>query len=71
MLEVKMSESENSARIIVVGVGGAGNNAVNRMIDENIAGDSAQAHSLRLERRQRRRTRMISRLLSRERTWYS
>ena len=38
MLEVKMSESENSARIIVVGVGGAGNNAVNRMIDENIAG---------------------------------
>ncbi|MCR5370682.1 MAG: cell division protein FtsZ [Clostridium sp.] len=38
MLEVKMSESENSARIIVVGIGGAGNNAVNRMIDENIAG---------------------------------
>lgn len=38
MLEVKMSESENSARIIVVGVGGAGNNAVNRMIEENIAG---------------------------------
>lgn len=38
MLEVKMSESENSARIIVVGVGGAGNNAVNRMIDENTAG---------------------------------
>lgn len=33
-----MNESENSARIIVVGVGGAGNNAVNRMIDENIAG---------------------------------
>jgi len=38
LLEVKMNESENSARIIVVGVGGAGNNAVNRMIDENIAG---------------------------------
>ncbi|MDD6196611.1 cell division protein FtsZ [[Clostridium] aminophilum] len=38
MLEVKMSEAENSARIIVVGVGGAGNNAVNRMIDENTAG---------------------------------
>lgn len=33
-----MSEAENSARIIVVGVGGAGNNAVNRMIDENTAG---------------------------------
>ncbi len=29
---------ESSARIIVVGVGGAGNNAVNRMIDENIGG---------------------------------
>ena len=38
MLEIKINETENSARIIVVGVGGAGNNAVNRMIDENIAG---------------------------------
>ena len=38
MLEIKINESENAARIIVVGVGGAGNNAVNRMIDENIAG---------------------------------
>ncbi len=38
MLEIKINESENSARIIVIGVGGAGNNAVNRMIDENIAG---------------------------------
>ena len=38
MLEIKINEAENSARIIVVGVGGAGNNAVNRMIDENIAG---------------------------------
>ena len=38
MLEIKKNESENAARIIVVGVGGAGNNAVNRMIDENIAG---------------------------------
>ena len=34
MLEIKINESENAARIIVVGVGGAGNNAVNRMIDE-------------------------------------
>ncbi len=33
-----MNENEGAARIIVVGVGGAGNNAVNRMIDENIAG---------------------------------
>ena len=38
MLEIKINESENAARIIVVGVGGAGNNAVNRMIDENSAG---------------------------------
>ena len=38
MLEIKINESENAARIIVVGVGGAGNNAVNRMIEENIAG---------------------------------
>src|SRR5690554_1085727 len=29
---------EAAAKIIVVGVGGAGNNAVNRMIDENIMG---------------------------------
>ncbi len=38
MLEIKMNETENTARIIVIGVGGAGNNAVNRMIDENIVG---------------------------------
>jgi cell division GTPase FtsZ len=38
LLEIKINEAENSARIIVVGVGGAGNNAVNRMIDEDIAG---------------------------------
>ena len=38
MLEIKTNEAETAARIIVVGVGGAGNNAVNRMIDENICG---------------------------------
>ena len=38
MLEIKINESESAARIIVVGVGGAGNNAVNRMVDENILG---------------------------------
>mgnify|MGYP004504041515 FL=1 len=38
MLEIKLPETESAARIIVVGVGGAGNNAVNRMIDENVAG---------------------------------
>lgn len=38
MLEIKINEAENSAKIVVIGVGGAGNNAVNRMIDENIAG---------------------------------
>ena len=38
MLEIKLNEDDNTAKIIVVGVGGAGNNAVNRMIDENIEG---------------------------------
>ena len=38
MLEIKTNESEAAARIIVVGVGGGGNNAVNRMIDEQITG---------------------------------
>ena len=38
MLEIKVAESDTSAKIIVIGVGGAGNNAVNRMIDENIGG---------------------------------
>jgi len=38
LLEIKINEAENSAKIVVIGVGGAGNNAVNRMIDENIAG---------------------------------
>lgn len=38
MLEIMTNEADSSAKIIVVGVGGAGNNAVNRMIDENIAG---------------------------------
>ena len=32
------NEAESSAKIIVVGVGGAGNNAVNRMVEEAIAG---------------------------------
>ena len=38
MLEIRSNEADNSAKIIVIGVGGAGNNAVNRMIDENIGG---------------------------------
>ena len=38
MLEIKMNESESSAKILVIGIGGAGNNAVNRMIEENIIG---------------------------------
>jgi cell division protein FtsZ len=33
-----MNESEFAARIIVIGVGGAGNNAVNRMIEQKISG---------------------------------
>ena len=38
MLEIMTNEADSAAKIIVVGVGGAGNNAVNRMIDENISG---------------------------------
>ncbi|MCD8045852.1 MAG: cell division protein FtsZ [Clostridiales bacterium] len=38
MVEIMSIGAESSAKIIVVGVGGAGNNAVNRMIDENIGG---------------------------------
>jgi len=38
LLEIKTNDAESAAKIIVVGVGGAGNNAVNRMIDESISG---------------------------------
>ena len=38
MLEIRTNEADVAAKIIVVGVGGAGNNAVNRMIDESICG---------------------------------
>ncbi|MCI5621769.1 MAG: cell division protein FtsZ [Lachnospiraceae bacterium] len=40
MLEIttKTTDNSSSARIVVIGVGGAGNNAVNRMIDENVSG---------------------------------
>ena len=38
MLEIKTNDAETAAKIVVVGVGGAGNNAVNRMIDEAIEG---------------------------------
>ncbi|MBR5738881.1 MAG: cell division protein FtsZ, partial [Lachnospiraceae bacterium] len=33
-----MNETDSGARIVVIGVGGAGNNAVNRMVDENLNG---------------------------------
>ena len=38
LLEITTTAADNNAKIIVIGVGGAGNNAVNRMIDENIGG---------------------------------
>jgi cell division protein FtsZ len=38
LLEIKSNNQEFAAKIVVVGVGGAGNNAVNRMIDEGIEG---------------------------------
>ena len=37
-IEIEMNVPEAAAKIIVVGVGGAGNNAVNRMIEERIVG---------------------------------
>ncbi|MDD4524949.1 MAG: cell division protein FtsZ [Lachnospiraceae bacterium] len=38
MIEVKEDNTESAAKIIVLGVGGGGNNAVNRMVEENVAG---------------------------------
>ena len=38
MLEIKNNGQTTSCRLLVIGVGGAGNNAVNRMIDEKIGG---------------------------------
>lgn len=38
MLEIKEEETVSSCRILVIGVGGAGNNAVNRMVDEKVEG---------------------------------
>ena len=38
MLEIMTNEAESAAKIIVVGVGGAGNNAVNRMVEETSGG---------------------------------
>jgi cell division protein FtsZ len=38
LLEIKTNEADTTAKILVIGVGGAGNNAVNRMIEENIKG---------------------------------
>ncbi len=38
MLEIVTNETDAAANIRVIGVGGGGNNAINRMINENIAG---------------------------------
>jgi len=38
LLEIRTNEADTTAKILVIGVGGAGNNAVNRMIEENIIG---------------------------------
>ena len=38
MLEIMSNEELAQAKILVIGVGGAGNNAVNRMVDENVQG---------------------------------
>lgn len=38
MIEVREDNTDTACRIIVIGVGGGGNNAVNRMVEENITG---------------------------------
>jgi len=38
LLEIKTNEMDAAAKILVIGVGGAGNNAVNRMVEESIVG---------------------------------
>ena len=38
MLEIMTNEAESAAKIIVIGVGGAGNNAVNRMVEDTTGG---------------------------------
>ena len=37
-MEIKYNEAESEARLVVIGVGGAGNNAVNRMVEESVNG---------------------------------
>ena len=49
MLEIMSNEAESSAKIIVIGVGGAGNNAVNRMVEEAIGGVSERIEKLEKE----------------------
>ena len=38
MLEINVNEENSGARLVVIGIGGAGNNAVNRMVEENLNG---------------------------------
>jgi len=38
LIEIKNNEVDAAAKILVIGVGGAGNNAVNRMVEERIGG---------------------------------
>ena len=38
VIEIESKEEKTPAKILVIGVGGGGNNAVNRMIDENVEG---------------------------------
>ena len=38
MIEIRAEEAEFVAKILVIGVGGGGNNAVNRMIEDQIVG---------------------------------
>ena len=38
MVELIPEETTGNARIVIIGVGGGGNNAINRMVETNITG---------------------------------
>lgn len=38
LLEINVNENSNVAKIVVIGVGGGGNNAVNRMVEDDVTG---------------------------------
>ena len=60
MLEIMTNEAESSAKIIVIGVGGAGHNAVTRMVEDGVGGVEVVGVKLRLYFRLVRKLRKVS-----------